>query len=118
MLLGYSQTNTYLEVLFPLLGSYFIGFIVVSLILYTLLIFIKPIEIKKSFSGILILIISVTIFNHFGIGSKCSDFIKAEKMDIGGYKMQKKLATFLEEVLDLDAVEFQIVGDKIMVCFE
>ena len=26
LLLGYSQTNTYLEVLFPLLGNYFIGF--------------------------------------------------------------------------------------------
>ena len=65
LLLGYSQTNTYLEALFPLLGNYFIGFIVVSFILYTLLIFIKPTEIKKSLSGILILIISVTIFNIF-----------------------------------------------------
>ena len=65
LLLGYSQTNTYLEVLYPLLGNYMVGFVTVVFILYIVLGFINTEHLKKSIWGIFTLIILITTVNIF-----------------------------------------------------
>jgi len=65
LLLGYSQTGTYLDAIFPLLGTYFVSFTVVSLMLYTALIFFNKHRIRKCFIGITTIIVALFIINIF-----------------------------------------------------
>ncbi len=65
LLLGYSQTGTYLDAIFPILGTYFVSFTVVSLMLYTALIFFNKDRIRKCFIGITTIIVVLFIINIF-----------------------------------------------------
>jgi len=65
LLLGHSQTGTYLEAIFPLLGTYLVSYIIVSSALYSALIFLNQGKISKCFFGIIIIIVSVITINIF-----------------------------------------------------
>jgi len=65
LLLGHSQINTYLKPLYPLLGSYLVGFIVVLFILYVIFFFTNMENMKKSAFAIFLLIISIIAINNF-----------------------------------------------------
>ncbi|MEC9205902.1 MAG: apolipoprotein N-acyltransferase [Pseudomonadota bacterium] len=64
LLLGHSQAETYLSPLYPLLGSYMVGFVVVALILYFVFALIDRKHTRESIFSILSLIIVFSLLNN------------------------------------------------------